>query len=119
MQQLRTGILIFPNVEVLDFCGPFEVFSVTRLSEENRSEAPSPFEVVLVAQTLAPVTATGGLMVLPNHDFASCPELDLLVVPGGWGTRQEVDNAELIAWLQRQAARARLVTSVCTGSFLL
>jgi transcriptional regulator GlxA family with amidase domain len=119
MQRLRTGILIFPNVEVLDFCGPFEVFSVTRLSEENRRETLSPFEVFLVAQTLAPVTATGGLAVLPHHDFATCPELDLLVVPGGWGTRQEVDNAELIAWLQRQAARARLVTSVCTGSFLL
>jgi transcriptional regulator GlxA family with amidase domain len=119
MERLRTGILIFPNVEVLDFCGPFEVFSVTRLSEENRREAPSPFEVFLVAQTLGPVTATGGLTVLPHHDFATCPELDLLVVPGGWGTRQEVDNAELIAWLRRQAGQARLVTSVCTGSFLL
>src|SRR5262245_61807014 len=119
MERLRTGILIFPNVEVLDFCGPFEVFSVTRLSEERRREEKSPFEVFLVAQSLGPVTATGGLTVLPHHDFTSCPELDLLVVPGGWGTRQEVGNAELIEWLRARAARAKLVTSVCTGSFLL
>ena len=86
MDRKRVGILIFPDVEVLDFCGPFEVFSVTRLDESKRRESVSPFEVVLVAESTDPVKATGGLRVLPDYDLASCPPLDILVVPGGWGT---------------------------------
>ncbi len=119
MTRLTTGILIFPDVEVLDFCGPFEVFSVTRLNPEKRREEPSPFDVFLVAETSEPVLTTGGMKVLPAHSFATCPPLDLLVIPGGWGTRHEVDNPRLIEWVTRQAADAKLVTSVCTGSFLL
>jgi transcriptional regulator GlxA family with amidase domain len=120
MNRLRTGILIFPEVEVLDFTGPFEVFSVTRLNEERRREEPSPFEVFLVAQSREPVTTTGGMCLMPDYDFISCPQpLELLVVPGGWGTRQEVHNAELIGWVQKQAQSAQFLTSVCTGSFLL
>lgn len=119
MQRQRVGILIYPEVEVLDFCGPFEVFSVTRLDESRRREQPSPFEVFLVAEGLQPITATGGLRVLPDYDFANCPPLDILLVPGGWGSRREVDNGPLIDWVRRQAAQAQLVTSVCTGSFLL
>src|SRR5206468_666213 len=60
------GIVVFPDVEVLDFCGPFEVFSVTRLNEERRREEPSPFEVFLVAERSGPIVATGGLRVLPD-----------------------------------------------------
>jgi transcriptional regulator GlxA family with amidase domain len=119
MTRLATGILIFPDVEVLDFCGPFEVFSVTRLNQPRRREDPSPFDVFLVAETTNPVTTSGGMRVTPAHSFASCPPLDVLVVPGGWGTRREIDNERLVAWVAGQAARARLVTSVCTGSFLL
>ncbi len=92
MKRHRVGILIFPDVEVLDFCGPYEVFSVTRLHEERRREEPSPFEAVLVAEEPGPVTATGGLRVIPDHTFGTCPTLDLLVVPGGWGTRKEIAN---------------------------
>ncbi|MCU0703467.1 MAG: DJ-1/PfpI family protein [Fimbriiglobus sp.] len=115
----RVGILIFMDVEVLDFCGPFEVFSVTRLTEpRNRTDA-GPFEVNLVAETLAAVTTTGGMRVLPDHDFATCPPLDVLVVPGGWGTREQVGNPAVVEWVKRQAAGARWVTSVCTGSFVL
>lgn len=117
--RLRTAILIFDEVEVLDFCGPFEVFSVTRLDESRRRETPSPFEVFLVAQSRQPVTATGGMRVLPDHDFATCPPADVLLVPGGWGTRREADNAELIGWVRKQGQSASLITSVCTGSFLL
>jgi transcriptional regulator GlxA family with amidase domain len=114
-----TGILVFPDVEVLDFCGPFEVFSVTRLDPAKRREEPSPFDVFLVAETADPVITTGGMKVMPAHGFATCPRLDLLVVPGGWGTRREVDNRGLINWIAKQAAGAKLVASVCTGSFLL
>jgi transcriptional regulator GlxA family with amidase domain len=117
--RLKTGILVYPDVEVLDFCGPFEVLSVTRLDESRRREEPSPFDVFLVAEADAPVRAAGGLRVIPDHTFGSSPPLDVLVVPGGWGTRKEVDNPRLVGWVGRQAGGARLVTSVCTGSFLL
>lgn len=119
MTRLRTGILIFPDVEVLDFCGPFEVFSVVRLDEAKRREEPSPFDVFLVAESEAPVVTTGGMRVLPQHTFATCPPLDLLVVPGGWGTRREVENPRVVEWIVKHAKGAKLVTSVCTGSFLL
>jgi transcriptional regulator GlxA family with amidase domain len=119
MSRKRVGILVFDDVEVLDFCGPFEVFSVTRLDEARRREEPSPFEVVLAAERLGPVTATGGLRVLPHHDLAGCPPLDVLVVPGGWGTRREMHNGPLVGWVRDRASAAETVTSVCTGSLLL
>jgi transcriptional regulator GlxA family with amidase domain len=119
VNRLTTGILIFNEIEVLDFCGPFEVFSVTRLSTPRKREEPSPFDVFTVAETIAPITATGGLRVLPQHSFETCPPLDLLVVPGGWGTRREAENPYVIGWIANQANDAKLVTSVCTGSFLL
>ena len=115
----RVGVLVFPDVEVLDFAGPFEVFGATRLNEETRYSDSSPFEVFLVAETREPVSAAGGLRVLPEYSIADCPRLDVLVVPGGWGTRKQVDNPKLIAWLRNQGAQVDTLTSVCTGSFLL
>src|SRR5438477_1116366 len=114
----RVGILVFPDVEVLDFCGPFEVFSVTRLGEYRREE-PSPFEVMLVAERAGPLTATGGLKILPDHTLEACPPLDILLVPGGWGTRAELANALLIGWIRERAGHAETLTSVCTGPLLL
>jgi transcriptional regulator GlxA family with amidase domain len=119
MKRHRVGILIFPDVEVLDFCGPYEVFSVTRLHEERRREEPSPFEVVLVAEEPGPVTATGGLRVLPDHRLANCPPLDILVVPGGWGTRKEIANERLLAWITERSTEVKTLASVCTGAMLL
>jgi transcriptional regulator GlxA family with amidase domain len=119
MVRKRVGILIFPEVEILDFCGPFEVFSGTRLEEPWRREEPSPFEVVVVAETLDRVAATGGLKVLPDHDLEGCPPLDLLVVPGGWGTRRLVQNDKVVDWIRNREREVVLTTSVCTGSFLL
>jgi len=119
MERKRVGIVLFDNIEVLDFCGPFEVFSATRLNEERRLEEPSPFEVLLVAEKDAPVVTTGGMKVIPNHTFESCPKLDILVVPGGWGTRKELKNPVLLNWLRMRAAEVETLTSVCTGSMLL
>ena len=119
MTRKRVGILVFPNVEVLDFCGPFEVFSVTRMNEDARREEPSPFEVLLVAETAEPVTATGGLRVIPDVTTATCPPLDVLVVPGGWGTRSEINNERLVAWIAERGKKVETLTSVCTGSMLL
>ena len=119
MERRAVGILIFPDVEVLDFTGPFEVFSVTRLNEERRREEPSPFEVSLIAERSQPIVASGGLRVIPDHDFDNCPPLDILVVPGGWGTRKQIDNYRLIEWLTARANEVEILTSVCTGSMVL
>jgi transcriptional regulator GlxA family with amidase domain len=119
MNRKRVGILIFTDVEVLDFCGPFEVFSVTRLDENARRETPSPFEVLLVAEQAGPIVTTGSMKVMPDHTLDSCPPLDILVVPGGWGTRAEIKNARVLAWIKERAKEVETLTSVCTGSMLL
>jgi transcriptional regulator GlxA family with amidase domain len=119
MTRRKVGIVVFPDVEVLDFCGPFEVFSATRLDEARRREEPSPYEVAIVAERVGVVVATGGLKVVPDHDLDECPPLDVLVVPGGWGTRREVDNERLLAWIADRGRRAETMASVCTGSMLL
>ena len=118
----NVGILIFDGVEVLDFAGPFEVFSRTRLVpgvEARRSDDSAPFHVFTVAKSQAPVSATGGLRVIPHHRFEDAPRIDLLVVPGGFGTRALLDDVETLEWIRRVARAARQVTSVCTGSLLL
>jgi transcriptional regulator GlxA family with amidase domain len=119
MKRRRVGILVFDEVEVLDFCGPFEVFSTTRLDESRRREGPSPYDVLLVAEKRDVVVASGGLKVVPDHTIEDCPALEVLVVPGGWGTRREVGNARLLAWLGDMAGGAETVASVCTGALLL
>lgn len=116
------GIFIFDEVEVLDFAGPYEVFSRTRLIpglESRRSDHSAPFSVFTVAEQAAPIRATGGLLVIPAHDFVSAPPIDILLVPGGWGTRPLLQHAAAIQWIRRAAASARLVTSVCSGALLL
>ena len=121
MDKWNVGILIFDGVEVLDFAGPFEVFSRTRLeagAASRRSDDTAPFHVFTVARTKDAVAATGGLRVTPAHSFADAPRIDLLVVPGGFGTRPLMDDRETLDWIRRTAATARRVTSVCTGSLL-
>lgn len=121
-ERWAVGILIFDNVEVLDFAGPFEVFSRTRTipgPESRRSEESAPFQVFTIAKTKAPVTATGGLVVIPAYDFKDAPPIDLVVVPGGFGTRPLLNDEETLDWIRQTAAAARQVTSVCTGSLLL
>ena len=119
MNRKRVGILVFPDVEVLDFCGPFEVFSVTRLNEERRREETSPFEVLIVAEQPEVVVTTGGMKVTPDYTLDTCPPLDILVVPGGWGTRAGIKNTRLVAWIAERARQVETLTSVCTGSMLL
>jgi transcriptional regulator GlxA family with amidase domain len=119
MKRKRIGIVIFKDIEVLDFCGPFEVFSVTRLNEEKRREEPSPFEVLLIAEKAETVVTSGSMKVIPDHSFETCPKLDILVVPGGWGTRAEIKNPVMLDWLKKRAAEIETLTAVCTGSMLL
>ena len=119
MDRKRVGIVVFNDIEVLDFCGPFEVFSVTRLSDANRRESPSPFEVLLVAEREGPIKTYGGMTVTPNCTFATCPPLDVLVVPGGWGTREELKNPAMLDWLRARGGAVETLASVCTGSLVL
>jgi len=111
MSDLTVGILLFPDAEELDWVGPFEVFSMAAMGKE--------LDVVTIAQTTEPVRCANGLRVLPDHDFANAPKLDVVLVPGGQGTNAEMDNTELIDWLSAAAAPCSWVTSVCTGSVLL
>lgn len=115
----RAGILVFPEVEVLDLAGPYEVLSVTRLDEARRRETASPYEVLVVAEERAPVRATGGLVLSPDCDVATCPPLDVLVVPGGWGTRRAARDAALLGWIAERGRTVETLASVCTGAMLL
>ena len=122
MEKWNVGILIFDGVEVLDFAGPFEVLSRTRLvpgTESRRSDDGAPFHVFTVARSTDLVTATGGLVVQPRHSFEDAPSIDLLVVPGGFGTRPLLQDPETIDWIRRTAGAARKTASVCTGALLL
>jgi len=109
---MNIGIYIYDDAEVLDFSGPFEVFSTARRLADN------DWQVSLIAENDRPVLARGGYSVNPHYSFADCPLLDLLVVVGGDHTR-ELEKAEVIAWLKNTATNTKRVASVCTGGFLL
>jgi transcriptional regulator GlxA family with amidase domain len=112
--------LIFDDVEILDFCGPFEVFaSATRPTEIDGGPETRLFEVFTVAERPEIVTCRGGLLVQPNHTLDSHPHLDVVVIPGGYGTRREQENPVVLDWIARQRQMGVLTTSVCTGAFLL
>lgn len=114
--QRRVGILIFDEVEVLDFAGPFEVFAVCGSPAEERH-----FQVVTVSRDGKTISARNGLSVNPHHSFENCPPLDLLVVPGGRGVRPIVNQPDeaTIAWVAAQAQSTEMVLSVCTGAWVL
>nr|WP_320010303.1 DJ-1/PfpI family protein [uncultured Desulfobulbus sp.] len=110
---MKVGIVLFPEVEELDFVGPWEMISMWSVHAEG------PEQRFIVAQSSEPVTCAKGMTVVPGVSFAQCPLLDILVVPGGLGTRREVDNAALISFIAHQGKHCKTVLSVCTGSFLL
>jgi transcriptional regulator GlxA family with amidase domain len=112
------AILIFDDVEVLDFCGPVEVLSTARPAGKTNDEARL-FEVVTIAEEARTIRCRGGLLVQPHHTIAAHPVLDILVVPGGWGTRRERRNDRLLDWIVDQDRSTKITASVCTGAFLL
>lgn len=111
----NVALLIFDDVEVLDFCGPFEVFGVTGRDDGGER----PFRVYTVAETARPVLARNGLSINPMYTLAKCPPPAILLVPGGQGTRREIQNEALVNWIKTQAERVELLLSVCTGALLL
>ncbi len=106
------GILLFDGVEELDFAGPWEVFA-------SLAENVDDLRVVTVAEEMRTIRCAKGLRVEPDTAFADAPALDVVLVPGGQGTRHEVANPVLIEWLRKTAERCTWVTSVCTGALLL
>jgi transcriptional regulator GlxA family with amidase domain len=113
------GIFLFDNVEVLDFAGPFEVFSTaSRVKSRLEPDAPRPFEVITISEKLRPIRARGGLLVQPGFGFTDHPALDILIVPGG-DVSLELKRAEVADWIARTAPGTRVTASVCTGAFLL
>jgi len=107
-----TGMLLFDGMEELDFAGPWEVFTMARvLRDDDR--------VVNVAKERAAVRCAKGLRILPEHDFSDCPPLDVLVVPGGEGTRALMRDEQTLAFVEACAQRAGWIASVCTGALVL
>lgn len=105
---LQIGIVLFPRVTQLDFTGPLQVFS----------SLPDA-KVHLIWKRIEPVTSDSVMVLTPTTTFADCPQLDVICVPGGFGTDDMVNDEEMLAFLQKQAPGAQYVTSVCTGSLVL
>jgi len=114
---LTIGILLFPDVEVLDFAGPFEVFSVAARIHFAAFGHP-PFDVATIARARGPLRARHGLMVVPSFAFADAPKLDLLIVPGGV-MKEPLGDAATLKFVKEKATEAALTASVCTGAFVL
>nr|WP_315205199.1 DJ-1/PfpI family protein [uncultured Albidiferax sp.] len=115
----QVTILVFDDVEALDFAGPYEVFTTaSRVHGRSHPNDPPRFATQYVARQADPISARAGLRILPDSTFAACTHTDLLIVPGG-----VVDAAmaceQTIAWIAATAATATTVASVCTGAFLL
>ena len=122
MKKINVGIFIFDEVEVLDFAGPFEVFSRTRLlkgAESRRSNDSAPFNPFTVSIDTKPLTATGGLKIIADYTFNNFPKIDILIIPGGFGTRTLLNNESLLKWIKAVSDKANITASVCTGSLLL
>lgn len=111
---MNVGIYIYKNAEVLDFSGPFEVFSTaSRFTDLGKT-----FNVFLVAEENCPVSARGGYSINPHYDFSSHPEIDVLIVVGGIHT-EELSKANVVSWVAATSEKATVVASVCTGAFIL
>ena len=110
---LTIGILLFPDAEELDFVGPFEVLSFVN------KVLPDSSRVLFIAETADAVRAYNGMRVLPDTTLSACPQLDILVVPGGQGRRKAMKNPAILEFIKQQEPSARHITSVCTGSFVL
>lgn len=114
MSQRNVAIFIFDDVEVLDFAGPFEVFNVT-----GDVIDPAPFKTYTVAMSDRPVKARGSLSINPHYTVENCPQPDILLIPGGWGTRALLNEQPVLDWITAQSEKVEYLLSVCTGALLL
>lgn len=114
MKKRSLGIVIFDDVEVLDFAGPFEVFSVT--NEKNNNEL---FDVKLISVDSELITAKNGLKIVADCSVNDIQHLDIVLIPGGRGARPLVNNQDFITWVKSVSEKSELVLSVCTGALVL
>ena len=116
---ISVGIYIYNNVEVLDFAGPFEVFTTaSRVYLRRNPGMEAPFTVFTIAKTTAVVKARAGLNTMPDFSLDNCPAINLLLVPGGV-VDDELRDDSVNEWINATAAKAQLIASVCTGAFML
>ena len=115
MNSPRTvAILVFDDIEILDFAGPYEVFNVA-----GEVTTPAGFYVYNVGISMRPVIGRGRFTVTPQYSIDNCPQADLLVIPGGYGTRPLLKHEGLLSWLREQSGKVEWLLSVCTGALLL
>src|ERR1017187_4170523 len=116
---IAVAIFVFPDVEVLDFAGPYEVFTTaSRVFKRKNTSEPDPFSVFTVAREIGTIRARAGLVVTPDYTFTNHLPIDLLIIPGGI-VADELETPAVRQWIKRTAAITTLTASVCTGSFLL
>ena len=116
---IKVGILIYDKVEVLDFAGPYEVFSVTRTLERPQFTDPCPFEIFLVSEYSRKIKTMGGMRIIPDYKFENFPDVDIFIVPGGLGERKEHSNPIIHHFLKTQSKKVKTLASVCTGALFL
>ncbi|ABR47672.1 ThiJ/PfpI domain protein [Alkaliphilus metalliredigens QYMF] len=114
MKKINVGIFIFDQMETLDFAGPFEVFSVT-----GQRSGDGIFQVFTIAAQSGPVLAVNGLSINPHYVMEDCPEIEILIIPGGVGAREVLNQKPLLDWVKNTSVEAELVLSVCTGALIL
>jgi len=111
----NVGIFMFNEVEVLDFAGPFEVFSISVRNDQSKA-----FRVYTVSEDGQMISARNGMLVQPECSFATLPPIDLLIVPGGYGAEEiEIHKPQVMEWIRSHAEQQRVVASICTGALLL
>ncbi|MEH0156893.1 DJ-1/PfpI family protein [Limibacter armeniacum] len=114
MTPIQVGILLFEEIEVLDFAGPFEVFS---LAEKNNTKL---FNVHTIGESESVIHARNGLKVVPNFNIQNHPKLDILIIPGGYGAEEiTIKNNTILNWIKDQYQKVEIMASVCTGALLL
>jgi len=116
---INVGIFLYNEIEVLDFAGPFEVFSTaSRVSSRISEDSENLFNVFTVAEDQKSILARGGLKIIPTHSISNHPEINLLIIPGGIVT-DELEKNHIVSWILNTSNSADITGSVCTGAFLL
>ena len=122
MKKKNVGILIFDDVELLDFAGPYEVFSRTRTVKGTKSrldDETACFNTFTFSVNNKNIIATGNVKIVPNYHLGNLPKVNILLIPGGLGTRRLLEDEKFITWLSDYCNKVQVITSVCTGSLLL
>lgn len=107
----NVGIYLFNKVELLDFAGPYEVFSTTSESNDNKS-----FRVFTISEDGGAIKSVNGLIVIPDYSFSNHPKIDILIIPGGEGTKAEIKKKKVMEWVNKTQGSAEIMATVCSGA---